>query len=99
MPFSGGKPAFIYHQLQSIDKSVDLTGVEMQRSRISEPLLSKYIDRGRPHPAMIVKSTLPRVSSDRSTHSVTNDDQWSEIENLPIPEEDLVSVVSINVKL
>ncbi|XP_032894062.1 receptor-type tyrosine-protein phosphatase R [Amblyraja radiata] len=92
MPFSGGKPAFIYHQIQSIDKSVDLTGVEMQRSRFSEPLLSKYIDRGRPHPAMIVKSTLPRVSSDRSTHSVTNDDQWSEIENLPIPEEDLVSV-------
>ncbi|XP_078273461.1 receptor-type tyrosine-protein phosphatase R-like [Rhinoraja longicauda] len=92
MPPSGGKPAFIYHRVQSIDKDVDLTGIEMQRSRISEPLFSKYIDRGRPHPAMIVKSTLPRVSSDRSTHSVTNDDQWSETEDLPIPEEDLVSV-------
>ncbi|XP_072915767.1 receptor-type tyrosine-protein phosphatase R isoform X1 [Hemitrygon akajei] len=92
MPFSNGKPTFIYHRLQHIDKAADLSNMEMQKSRINEPLFHKYIERSRPPPAMIVKSTFPRVSNDRSSHFVTNDDQWSGIENLPIPEDDLISV-------
>ncbi|XP_067855537.1 receptor-type tyrosine-protein phosphatase R-like [Heptranchias perlo] len=89
---SSGKSVIIYHHVQSIDKSVDLSDIEMQRSRINMPLFSKYTDRSRPHPAMIVKSTFPRVSNERSIHFIANDDQRLEIENLPIPEGDLISV-------
>ncbi|XP_078424036.1 receptor-type tyrosine-protein phosphatase R [Cetorhinus maximus] len=64
----------------------------MQRSTINMPSFSEYTDRSRPHPAMIVKSTLPRVSNERSIHFVTNNDQQFEIEKLPVPEDDLISV-------
>ncbi|XP_038636828.1 receptor-type tyrosine-protein phosphatase R isoform X1 [Scyliorhinus canicula] len=87
-----GKPVIIYHQVQSIDKDVDLSVTERQRSTINMPSFSEYMDRKRPHPALIVKSALPRVSNERSVHFVANNDQQLEIEKLPVPDDDLISV-------
>ncbi|XP_043565686.1 receptor-type tyrosine-protein phosphatase R-like isoform X4 [Chiloscyllium plagiosum] len=96
---SNGKPMMIYQKVQSINKGLDLSSTEMPRSTIKMPPLSKYTDQSRPHPAMIVKSVLPRVSNERSIHFVTNNDHQLEIEKLPIPEDDLISVaIQMDVK-
>ncbi|XP_067906523.1 receptor-type tyrosine-protein phosphatase R-like [Heterodontus francisci] len=89
---SSGKPVVTYHQGQSIDEGLDLSGIEMPRSTIKMPSFRKYMDRIRPHPAMIVKSTFPKVSNEQSIHFVANNDQRLEIEKLPVPEDDMISV-------
>ncbi|XP_048405078.2 receptor-type tyrosine-protein phosphatase R-like isoform X6 [Stegostoma tigrinum] len=95
---SNGKPVMIYQNVQNIDKGVDLSSTEMPRSTIKMSSFKKYTDQSRPHPAMIVKSVLPRVSNERSIHFVVNNDQQLEIEKLPIPEDDLISVFLYRLK-
>uniref|UniRef100_A0A4W3K7M5 protein-tyrosine-phosphatase n=1 Tax=Callorhinchus milii TaxID=7868 RepID=A0A4W3K7M5_CALMI len=91
-----GKPVNIYHHVQTIDKSMELRDVEMHRSRISmeqsRQNLDRNTDRTKRHPAMIIKSSFPLISSEQPINFVANSNHHLEIENLPVPEGKLILV-------
>ncbi|XP_077194917.1 receptor-type tyrosine-protein phosphatase R isoform X2 [Paroedura picta] len=83
-----GKPIFIYHHVQSVEKSLD-TSDQGDGLKSHLPTHAKI---NKPHPAIILKSTFSRPAYDPSLNllAMTGEDQ--EVENLPIPATNVITV-------
>nr|XP_006013571.1 PREDICTED: receptor-type tyrosine-protein phosphatase R-like [Latimeria chalumnae] len=82
-----GEPVFFYHQ--DMDESPDIASLKMHKSYFHSPSLARI---SKLHPAMIIKSTYPRASRDRSLNFLVRTEQDLEIENLHVPAADLIIV-------
>ncbi|KAK2492474.1 hypothetical protein MC885_000220 [Smutsia gigantea] len=83
-----GKPAFIYHHSQDIEKSLDIAPqktYEHSYHSSSEAQISKH--------GQIVDSAFPRPAYDPSLNLLAVAGQDLEVENLPIPAADVIVVV------
>lgn len=87
-----GKPIFIYHHVQSIEKSLDTSDQKDYRLKSH---LSSHAKISKLHPAIILKSTFSRPAYDPSLNllAMTGEDQ--EVENLPVPATNVITVVSV----
>ena len=81
-----GKPAFLYHHSQDIEKSLDIAPRKMYKHSSSEAQISKH------HPS--VNSAFPRPAYDSSLNLLAVAGQDPEVENLPIPEANVIVIVS-----
>lgn len=84
-----GKPAFIYHHSQDIEKSLDIAPQDIQKHSYhssSEAQISKR--------HQIVNSAFPRPAYDPSLNLLAMAGQDLEVENLPIPAANVIVVVS-----
>lgn len=82
-----GKPAFLYHHSQDIEKSLDIAPQKMYKHSSSEAQISKH--------HTIVNSAFPRPAYDSSLDLLAVAGQDLEVENLPIPAANVIVVVSI----
>ncbi|NWJ08245.1 PTPRR phosphatase, partial [Crypturellus undulatus] len=84
------KPMFIYHHVQSLEKSLDTDNYKNSKHRFhssSHPKIRQL------HPAIIVKSTFPRPAYDPSSlNLLAMTGQDPEVENLPIPATNIIVV-------
>ncbi|XP_054552735.1 receptor-type tyrosine-protein phosphatase R [Talpa occidentalis] len=81
-----GKPAFIYHHSQDIEKSLDVTPHKIYKHnyRSSHAQISKH--------HQIVNSVFPRPAYDPSLNLLALAGQDLEVENLPIPAANVIVV-------
>lgn len=82
-----GKPAFIYHHSQDIEKSLDIAPVKIYKHSSSEAQIGKH--------HQIVNSPFPRPASETSLNLLAVAGQDLKVENLPIPAANVIVVVSI----
>lgn len=86
-----GKPVFIYHHVQSVEKSLDTDSYKNSKQNFHS---SSHTKINKLHPAIIVKSTFPRPAYDPSLNLLAMAGQDLEVENLPIPATNVIVVVS-----
>ncbi|XP_029453042.1 receptor-type tyrosine-protein phosphatase R [Rhinatrema bivittatum] len=86
---TSGKPIFIYHHVQSIEKSLDAGSQKKNEHGFLSP---PHFRRNRLHPAVILKSTFPRSAYDPSLNLLAVNHQDVEIEALPVPGANMISV-------
>ncbi|KAF6121313.1 protein tyrosine phosphatase receptor type R [Phyllostomus discolor] len=79
-----GKPAFLYHHSQDIEKSLDIAPQKMYKHSSSEAQISKH--------HKIVNSAFPRPAYDSSLNLLAAAGQDLEVENLPIPAANVIVV-------
>ncbi|XP_029858870.1 receptor-type tyrosine-protein phosphatase R isoform X2 [Harpia harpyja] len=84
-----GKPVFIYHHVQSVEKSLDTDSYKNSKQNFHSSSHSKI---SKLHPAIIVKSTFPRPAYDPSLNLLAMTGQDLEVENLPIPATNVIVV-------
>ncbi|XP_038267421.1 receptor-type tyrosine-protein phosphatase R isoform X1 [Dermochelys coriacea] len=84
-----GKPVFIYHHVQSVEKSLDTNSQKIYKHNFHS---SSYAKISKLHPAIIVKSTFPRPAHDPSLNLLAMTGQEPEVENLPIPASNVIVV-------
>ncbi|XP_068938030.1 receptor-type tyrosine-protein phosphatase R [Petaurus breviceps papuanus] len=84
-----GKPVFIYHHVQTIEKSLDTSYEKTYKHSFHSP---SHMQASQRHPGIIVKSTFPRPAYDPSLNLLAMTGQDLEIENLPIPEANVIIV-------
>lgn len=86
-----GKPIFMYHHVQSIEKSLDTSD---QKDDGLKSHLSSHAKISKLQPAIILKSTFSRPAYDPSLNllAMTGEDQ--EVENLPVPATNVITMVS-----
>lgn len=82
-----GKPAFIYHHSQDIEKSLDIAPQKIYKHFSSEAQVSRR--------HQIVHSAFPRPAYDPSLNLLAVAGQDLDVENLPIPAANVIVVVSI----
>lgn len=84
-------PIFIYHHVQSVEKSLDMSD---QRDYGHNSHLHFHAKISKLHPALMVKSAFSQPGHDSSLNllAMTGEDQ--EVENLPIPAANVITVVS-----
>ncbi|TRZ20318.1 hypothetical protein HGM15179_006777 [Zosterops borbonicus] len=85
-----GKPVFIYHHVESVEKSLDTDSYKDSKQNFHSSSHSKI---SRLHPAIIVKSAFPRSVYDPSLNLLAMTGQDLEVENLPIPTRNVIIVV------
>ncbi|KAJ6651436.1 hypothetical protein lerEdw1_021009 [Lerista edwardsae] len=87
-----GKPVFIYHHVQSVEKSLDTSD---QKDYGHNSPFSSHAKLSKLHPAIILKSTFSRPAYEPSLNllAMTGEDQ--EVENLPVPAANVITVVSV----
>lgn len=84
-----GKPAFIYHHIQDIEKSLDIAPQKIYKHSYhssAQAQLSKH--------HQIVNSAFPRPGYDPSLNLLAEAGQDLEVEKLPIPAANAIVVVS-----
>ncbi|XP_069629874.1 receptor-type tyrosine-protein phosphatase R isoform X2 [Haliaeetus albicilla] len=84
-----GKPVFVYHHVQSVEKSLDTDSYKNSKQNFHSSSHSKI---SKLHPAIIVKSTFPRPAYDPSLNLLAMTGQDLEVENLPIPATNVIVV-------
>ncbi|XP_042648814.1 receptor-type tyrosine-protein phosphatase R isoform X2 [Tyto alba] len=84
-----GKPVFIYHHVQSVEKSLDTDSYKNSKQNFHS---SSHTKISKLHPAIIVKSTFPRPDYDPSLNLLAMTGQDLEVENLPIPATNVIIV-------
>ncbi|XP_035191393.1 receptor-type tyrosine-protein phosphatase R isoform X2 [Oxyura jamaicensis] len=84
-----GKPVFIYHHVQSVEKSLDTDSYKNSKQNFHS---SSHTKINKLHPAIIVKSTFPRPAYDPSLNLLAMAGQDLEVENLPIPATNVIVV-------
>ncbi|KAM6090526.1 receptor-type tyrosine-protein phosphatase R isoform 2-T2 [Theristicus caerulescens] len=84
-----GKPVFIYHHVQSVEKSLDTDSYKNSKQNFHS---SSHTKISKLHPAIIVKSTFPRPAYDPSLNLLAMTGQDLEVENLPIPARNVIVV-------
>nr|KAF6453611.1 protein tyrosine phosphatase receptor type R [Molossus molossus] len=82
-----GKPAFLYHHSQDIEKSLDIAPQKIYKHSSSEAQISKT--------HQIVNSAFLRPAYDPSLNLLAMAGQDIEVENLPVPAASVIVVVSI----
>lgn len=82
-----GKPAFLYHQSQDIEKSLDIAPQKIYKHSSSETQINRN--------HQIVNSAFLRPAYDPSLNLLAVAGQDIEVENLPIPAANVIVVVSI----
>lgn len=82
-----GKPAFLYHHSQDIEKSLDIAPQKIYKHSSSEAQISKN--------HQVVNSAFLRPAYDPSLNLLAVAGQDLEVENLPIPAANVIVVVSI----
>ncbi|XP_048356747.1 receptor-type tyrosine-protein phosphatase R isoform X1 [Sphaerodactylus townsendi] len=84
-----GKPMFIYHHVQSVEKSLDTSD---QKSYGLKSHLSSHAKISKLHPAIMLKSTFSRPAYDPSLNllAMTGEDQ--EVENLSVPATNVITM-------
>ncbi|XP_036616625.1 receptor-type tyrosine-protein phosphatase R-like [Trichosurus vulpecula] len=87
-----GKPVFIYHHAQTIEKSLDTSHEKTYKHSFHSP---SHMQTSKRHPGIIVKSTFTRPAYDPSLNLLAMTGQDLEVENLPIPEANVIIVVNI----
>ncbi|XP_014401700.1 PREDICTED: receptor-type tyrosine-protein phosphatase R-like isoform X2 [Myotis brandtii] len=83
-----GKPAFLYHHSQDIEKSLDIAPQKIYKHSSSEAQINKN--------HQIVKSAFLRPAYDPSLNLLAVAGQDLEVENLPIPAANVIVVESEN---
>ncbi|XP_031795054.1 receptor-type tyrosine-protein phosphatase R isoform X2 [Sarcophilus harrisii] len=83
-----GKPVFIYHHVQTIEKSLDTSHEKKYKYSFHSP----HIQTSKRHPGITVKSTFPKPVYDSSLNLLAMTGQDLEVENLPIPEANVIIV-------
>lgn len=84
-----GKPAFIYHHSQDIEKSLDIAPQKIYKHSYHS---SSKAQINKQH--QIVNSAFPRPAYDPSLNLLAVAGQDLEVENLPIPAANVIVVVS-----
>uniref|UniRef100_A0A672TPI1 protein-tyrosine-phosphatase n=1 Tax=Strigops habroptila TaxID=2489341 RepID=A0A672TPI1_STRHB len=84
-----GKPVFIYQHVQSVEKSLDTDSYKNSKQNFRS---SSHTKINKLHPAIIVKSALPRPAYDPSLNLLAMTGQDLEVENLPIPATNVIVV-------
>uniref|UniRef100_A0A452GH15 protein-tyrosine-phosphatase n=1 Tax=Gopherus agassizii TaxID=38772 RepID=A0A452GH15_9SAUR len=84
-----GKPVFIYHHVQSVEKSLDSDSQKIYKHNFHSSSHAKISNL---HPAIIVKSAFPRRAYDPSLNLLAMTAQEPEVENLPIPATNVIVV-------
>ncbi|KAK2523697.1 hypothetical protein Q9966_011994 [Columba livia] len=84
-----GKPVFIYHHVQSVEKSLDTDSYKNSKQNFHS---SSHTKISKLHPAIIVKSAFPRPAYDPSLNLLAMTGQDLEVENLPIPATNVIVV-------
>ena len=85
-----GKPAFIYHHSQDIEKSLDIAPQKIHKHNYHS---SSEAQIGRHH--QIVNSAFPKPAYDPSLNLLAMAGQDLEVENRPVPAANVIVVVSI----
>ncbi|XP_051856726.1 receptor-type tyrosine-protein phosphatase R isoform X2 [Antechinus flavipes] len=83
-----GKPVFIYHHVQTIENSLDTN----HEKKYKHSFHSLHIQTSKRHPGITVKSTFPKPVYDSSLNLLAMTGQDLEVENLPIPEANVIIV-------
>lgn len=83
---------FIYHHVQSVEKSLDTDSYKNSKQNFHS---SSHTKISKLHPAIIVKSAFPRPAYDPSLNLLAMTGQDLEVENLPIPATNVIVVVSV----
>ncbi|KAF3826012.1 hypothetical protein GH733_006126 [Mirounga leonina] len=83
-----GKPAFVYHHSQDIEKSLDITPQKIYKHSYHS---SSKMQINKQH--QIVNSAFPRPAYDPSLNLLAMAGQDLEVENLPIPAANVIVVV------
>ncbi|XP_071622894.1 receptor-type tyrosine-protein phosphatase R isoform X2 [Heliangelus exortis] len=86
---SSGKPVFIYQHVQTVEKSLDTGSYKNSKKNFHSSFHTKL---SKLHPAIIVKSTIPRPAYDPSLNLLAMTGQDLEVENLPIPSANVIVV-------
>ncbi|XP_048157205.1 receptor-type tyrosine-protein phosphatase R isoform X2 [Corvus hawaiiensis] len=84
-----GKPVFIYHHVESVEKSLDTDSYKDSKQNFYS---SSHTKMSKLHPAIIVKSAFPRSVYDPSLNLLAMTGQDLEVENLPIPTTNVIIV-------
>ncbi|XP_075284330.1 receptor-type tyrosine-protein phosphatase R isoform X2 [Opisthocomus hoazin] len=84
-----GKPVFIYHHMQNVEKSLDTESYKNSKQKFHS---SSHTKISKMHPAIIVKSAFPRPAYDPSLNLLAMTGQDLEVENLPIPATNVIVV-------
>ncbi|XP_031962633.1 receptor-type tyrosine-protein phosphatase R isoform X3 [Corvus moneduloides] len=84
-----GKPVFIYHHVESVEKSLDTDSYKDSKQNFYS---SSHTKMSKLHPAIIVKSAFPRSVYDPSLNLLAMTGQDLEVENLPIPTTSVIIV-------
>uniref|UniRef100_A0A6I8S3N7 protein-tyrosine-phosphatase n=1 Tax=Xenopus tropicalis TaxID=8364 RepID=A0A6I8S3N7_XENTR len=84
-----GRPRFIYHHVQSIEKSLDLERQKLSDQNFHMP---SHLHVGKFHPAGFDKSSFPR-SHNRAQNLLAPSDTEVDVENLPIPQANVILVM------
>uniref|UniRef100_A0A674HDU8 protein-tyrosine-phosphatase n=1 Tax=Taeniopygia guttata TaxID=59729 RepID=A0A674HDU8_TAEGU len=84
-----GKPVFIYHHVESVEKSLDTDSYKDSKQNFRS---SSHTKISKLHPAIIVKSAFPRSVYDPSLNLLAMTGQDLEVENLPIPTTNVIIV-------
>ncbi|XP_069484349.1 receptor-type tyrosine-protein phosphatase R isoform X2 [Ambystoma mexicanum] len=82
-----GKPLFIYHHAQSIEKSLETVPLKVSNQYGRPSFHSKMRI---PHPGVMARSTFPAYDPSLNLVAVTNQDL--DTEDLPVPESSLIVV-------
>lgn len=85
-----GKPAFIYHHSQDIEKSLDIAPQKTYKHNYHS---SSEAQIGKHH--QIVNSAFPKPAYDTSLNLLATAGQDLEVENRPVPAANVIVVVSI----
>lgn len=85
-----GKPAFIYHHSQDIEKSLDIAPQKTYKHNYHS---SSEAQLGKHH--QIVNSAFPKPAYDTSLNLLAMAGQDLEVENRPVPAANVIVVVSI----
>lgn len=81
---------FIYHRAQSIEKSLDTSDQKYYGKNFHLP---SHVKIGKLHPAIIVKSAFSRPAFDPSLNLLAMTGEHQEVENLPIPAANVITMV------
>ncbi|XP_053114051.1 receptor-type tyrosine-protein phosphatase R isoform X2 [Hemicordylus capensis] len=84
-----GRPIFIYHHVQSVEKSLDTSD---QKDLGHNSYLSFHAKSSKSNSAVIMKSTFSRPVYDPSLNLLAVTDEDQEVENLPIPAVNVITV-------
>ncbi|XP_058719349.1 receptor-type tyrosine-protein phosphatase R-like [Poecile atricapillus] len=84
-----GKPVFIYHHVESVEKSLDTDSYKDSKQNFHSASHTKI---SKLHPAIILKSAFPRSVYDPSLNLLAMTGQDLEVENLPIPTRNVIIV-------
>ncbi|NWT91305.1 PTPRR phosphatase, partial [Urocynchramus pylzowi] len=84
-----GKPVFMYHHVESVEKSLDTDSFKDAKQNFRS---SSHTKISKLHPAIIVKSAFPRSVYDPSLNLLAMTGEDLEVENLPIPTTNVIIV-------